>query len=134
MGADSIATQSGVNIYVAGEGAVSGYMGAYIDSDATRLNPIAGLIITIVLFIAFRTWRATIIPNVVVLGTVASALGVMAAFGVPFFVITNALPVVLIGIAVADSIHIFSQYYEEALIVLINRVPKIILILILILF
>ncbi len=111
---DSTATQSGVNIYVAGEGAVSGYMGAYIDSDATRLNPIAGLIITIVLFIAFRTWRATIIPNVVVLGTVASALGVMAAFGVPFFVITNALPVVLIGIAVADSIHIFSQYYEEA--------------------
>ncbi len=111
---DSTATQNGVKIYVAGEGAVSGYMGAYIDSDATRLNPIAGLIITIVLFIAFRTWRATIIPNVVVLGTVASALGVMAAFGVPFFVITNALPVVLIGIAVADSIHIFSQYYEEA--------------------
>ncbi len=111
---DSTATQNGVNIYVAGEGAVSGYMGAYIDSDATRLNPIAGLIITIVLFIAFRTWRATILPNVVVLGTVASALGVMAASGVPFFVITNALPVVLIGIAVADSIHIFSQYYEEA--------------------
>ena len=111
---DSTTTQNGVNIYVAGEGAVSGYMGAYIDSDATRLNPIAGLIITIVLFIAFRTWRATIIPNVVVLGTVTSALGVMAAFGIPFFVITNALPVVLIGIAVADSIHIFSQYYEEA--------------------
>ena len=111
---DSTTAHNGEKIYVAGEGAVSGYMGAYIDSDATRLNPIAGLIITIVLFIAFRTWRATLIPNVVVLGTVASALGVMAAFDVPFFVITNALPVVLIGIAVADSIHIFSQYYEEA--------------------
>jgi len=111
---DATSTQNSEKIYVAGEGAVSGYMGAYIDSDATRLNPIAGLIITIVLFIAFRTWRATFIPNLVVLGTVASALGVMASFGVPFFVITNALPVVLIGIAVADSIHIFSQYYEEA--------------------
>lgn len=110
---DSTTTPNNVKIYVAGEGAVSGYMGAYIDSDATRLNPIAGLIITIVLFIAFRTWRATMIPNIVVLGTVASALGIMAAFNVPFFVITNALPVVLIGIAVADSIHIFSQYYEE---------------------
>ena len=111
---DTTETHNGEKIYVAGEGAVSGYMGAYIDADATRLNPIAGLIITIVLFIAFRTWRGTVIPNVVVLGTVASALGVMAAFGIPFFVITNALPVVLIGIAVADSIHIFSQYYEEA--------------------
>jgi len=107
-------TENGEKIYVAGEGAVSGYMGAYIDADAMRLNPIAGLIITIVLFIAFKTWRATLLPNVVVLGTVATALGVMAAFNVPFFVITNALPVVLIGIAVADSIHIFSQYYEES--------------------
>jgi len=101
-------------IYVAGEGAVSGYMGAYIDADAQRLNPIAGLVITIVLFFAFRTLRGTLLPNLVVLGTVASALGLMAAFDVPFFVITNALPVVLIGIAVADSIHILSQYYEEA--------------------
>ena len=110
---NSVPTQNGEKVYVAGEGAVSGYLGAYIDADATRLNPLAGLIITIVLFIAFRTWRGTLVPNLVVLGTVSSALGLMAAFGIPFFVITNALPVVLIGIAVADSIHILSQYYEE---------------------
>ena len=110
---DASETLNGEKIFVAGEGAVSGYMGAYIDADATRLNPIAGLIITLVLFIAFRSWRGTFVPNVVVLGTVASALGIMAASSIPFFVITNALPVVLIGIAVADSIHIFSQYYEE---------------------
>ncbi|MBE9563768.1 MAG: MMPL family transporter, partial [Proteobacteria bacterium] len=110
---DNTNIQVNDQLYVAGEGAVSGYMGAYIDADAQRLNPIAGLIITLVLFIAFRTLRGTFIPNIVVLGTVASALGVMAAFSIPFFVITNALPVVLIGIAVADSIHIFSQYYEE---------------------
>lgn len=110
---DEAPTQQGEFIHIAGEGAVSGYMGAYIDADATRLNPIAGLIITIVLFIAFRTLRGTLLPNFVVLATVASALGLMAASGVSFFVITNALPVVLIGIAVADSIHILSQYYEE---------------------
>jgi len=37
----------------------------------------------------------------------------MAAFDVRFFVITNGLLPVLIGIAVADSFHIFSQFYEE---------------------
>ena len=104
----------GDEIHIAGEGAVSGYMGAYIDNDAKRLNPIAAFIITLMLLVAFRTLRGSLIPNLVVLGTVASALGMMAAFEVPFFVITNALPVVLIGIAVADSIHILSQYYEEA--------------------
>jgi uncharacterized protein len=106
-------TQQGETIHVAGEGAVSGYMGAYIDADAQRLNPIAALIITLILFVAFRTLRGMLLPNFVVLATVGSALGVMAAFDVSFFVITNALPVVLIGIAVADSIHILSQYYEE---------------------
>ncbi|MEN8133766.1 MAG: MMPL family transporter, partial [Pseudomonadota bacterium] len=100
-------------IHVAGEGAVSGYLGSYIDADAQRMNPLAALIITAVLFIAFRTLRGALLPNFVVLATVASALGLMAAAGVSFFVITNGLLPVLIGIAVADSIHIFSQYYEE---------------------
>jgi len=100
-------------LYVAGEGAVSGYMASYIDADAQRLNPIAGLVITLVLFVAFRTLRGVIIPNIMVLATVGAALGAMAGFGVPFFVITNALPVILIAIGVADGIHIMGQYYEE---------------------
>ncbi len=105
--------QAGEQIHVAGEGAVSGYLGSYIDADAERLNPLAALIITIVLIIAFRTVRGALLPNFVVLATVAAALGLMAAFDVRFFVITNGLLPVLIGIAVADSFHIFSQYYEE---------------------
>lgn len=54
-----------------------------------------------------------VVTSLLVAATAASALGLMAAVDVPFHVITNAMPVVLIGIAVADSIHILSQYYEE---------------------
>ena len=100
-------------LYVAGEGAVSGYLASYIDADARRLNPMAGLLITLVLFVAYRTLRGVMLPSLVVLATVAVVLGSMAGAGIPFYVITNALPVILIGIAVADSIHILSQYYEE---------------------
>lgn len=106
-------TQGGERVLVAGEGAVSGYLGSYIDADAQRLNPLAAIIITTVLFIAFRTLRGALLPNLIVLATVAAAVGSMAAFGVKFFVITNGLLPVLIGIAVADSIHIFSEYYEQ---------------------
>ncbi len=103
----------GEEIHVAGEGAVSGYLGSYIDADAQRLNPLAAIIISTILFIAFRTLRGVLLPNFVVVATVAAAIGLMAAFDVRFFVITNGLLPVLIGIAVADSFHIFSQYYEE---------------------
>jgi len=104
----------GDEIHVAGEGAVSGYLATYIDRDARRLNPISGVVITVILFLAFRTLAGTLLPNLIVLATVAIAFGSMAATGVRFFVITNGLIAALIGIAVADSIHLFHAYYERA--------------------
>ena len=111
--AASIQKPAGVEIHVAGEGAVSGYLATYIDNDAKVLNPLAGIVITVVLFVAFRTLVGALLPNLIVVGTVAMSLGMMAAFGVSFYVITNGLATILIGIAVADSIHILSQVYEE---------------------
>lgn len=101
----------GTDVHVAGEGAVMGYLSTYIDNDASRLNPMAGLIITIVLLVAFMSIRAAVLPNLVVAGTVLGSFGLMGATSTPFFVITNGLVVNLIGIAVADSIHIMSSYY-----------------------
>ncbi len=103
---------AGVELHVAGEGAVLGYLGHYIDHDASRLNPLAGLIITIMLIVAFRRLLPALLGNLVIAASVLMTLGFMAYCGVPFFVITNAMPVILIGMAVADSIHIFSHYYE----------------------
>lgn len=107
-------TSPGDVIHIAGEGAIAGYLATYIDNDAKRLNPLAALVITVILFVAFRTLGGALLPNVIVLGTLAAALGTMAAFGVSFYVITNGLATILIGIAVADSIHVLSQFYEEA--------------------
>ena len=104
---------AGNEVHVAGEGAISGYLATYIDRDATRLNPLAAVVITLVLVIAFRTFIGAMLPNIIVLGTLAVTFGSMAAFGVSFYVITNGLATILIGIAVADSIHIMSQVYEE---------------------
>lgn len=102
----------GVELHVAGEGAISGYLYNYIDRDAMRLNPIVAIVITLVLFIAFRTVRGMLLPNLVVLATVAAAFGTMAASGINFYVITNGLASILIGMAVAEPIHILTHYYE----------------------
>lgn len=102
----------GDEIHVAGEGAVSGYLGSYIDADAQKLNPIAGLVITLVILLAFRRFSPALLANVIIAASVLMTLGTMALVDVPFFVITNALPVILIGISVADSMHIFSHYFD----------------------
>jgi len=99
-------------IHVAGEGAVSGYLGSYIDADAQRLNPMAGIIITLIIIFAFRRISPGLLVNVIIAASVLMTLSIMAISDIPFFVITNALPVILIGISVADSVHIFSHYFE----------------------
>jgi predicted RND superfamily exporter protein len=103
---------AGDKIHVAGEGAVSGYLGRYIDIDAQILNPIAGFVITLIILLAFRRFSPALLANVIIAASVLMTLSVMALADVPFFVITNALPVILIGISVADSMHIFSHYFD----------------------
>lgn len=112
--ANSAELNSDESIHIAGEGALAGYFGTYIDADASRIVPFSALLIVALCFVAFGTPRGTLIPALEILATATSAIGLMAALGVSFYIITNALPVVLIGIAVADSIHILTEYYEAA--------------------
>ncbi len=111
---EAMTLPEGVEVHVAGVGAISGFLGTYIDNDAKRLNPLTAVVITLVLVVAFRSVAGAILPNLIVMATAAAALGLMAAFGVSFFVITNGLLPILIGIAVADSIHVLSEYYVRA--------------------
>lgn len=103
----------GEHLHVAGDGAVSGYLVSYINADAARLVPISVVVITLLCLLSFRTWRGVLIPGVVIFSAVAGAVGLMAAMGVPVYVITTSMPILLVGVAVADSIHVISQYYEE---------------------
>ncbi len=109
---DEQALPAEVTLHVAGEGAVSGYLGDYIDRDAKALNPLAAGLILAVLIIAYRRLLPALFALAIIVASVGGALAAMALSGVPFYVISNALPVILIGISVADAIHVFSQYYD----------------------
>ena len=102
-----------VEILVAGPAAVSGYLSAYIDADARVLQPVVFLIVLAFLYVAFMRASALLGPIVVLLGSAGGALGLMAWQGVPYFAITNALPVIIVAISVADAIHILSAYFER---------------------
>ncbi|WP_191965200.1 outer membrane lipoprotein-sorting protein [Marinobacter halotolerans] len=103
----------GFEFHVAGPGAVSGLMSAYIDQDARRMQPFVFVLVVSFIFIAFRRFGALPGPVFVVLGATGGAMGLMAWLGVPYYAITNALPVIIIAIAVADTIHILSAYYQR---------------------
>ncbi len=103
-------TGGGETLHVAGPGAMLGYLGIYMDRDAHTLAPFAALLVLLSLFLAHRSAIGVIVPTLVIAGSVAVTLGSMALLGANFYVITNALPVILIGIAVDDALHIFGEY------------------------
>lgn len=109
----------GATIHVAGQGAVGGYLSRYIDSDSRKMQPVVVGTILLVLFLAFLRLKSLVGPLLVIAAAALGAVGIMAWFGVPYFAITSALPVVILSIAVADSIHVLTAYYE-----LHNRKPN----------
>jgi predicted RND superfamily exporter protein len=111
--ADLDTTGLNFEFHVAGPGAVSGLMSAYIDNDARKMQPFVFVLVVSFIFLAFRRFGALPGPVFVVLGATGGAMGLMAWLGVPYYAITNALPVIIIAIAVADAIHILSAYYQR---------------------
>ena len=104
---------SDLAFHLAGEGAITGFIGEYIDNDALRLYPVTGSIIFFIVFLAISRKSATFSTIILIIASVVISMGTMASMGIPYFVITNALPVILIGISVADSIHIYSDYFDR---------------------
>ncbi|MEM8766391.1 MAG: MMPL family transporter, partial [Pseudomonadota bacterium] len=101
-----------VTLHVAGPAAVSAYLSKRIDGDARLMQPLVFILVLGFIYLAFRRAGALLGPLVVLLGAAGGAMGIMAWNGVPYFAITNALPVILVAIAVADGIHILSYYYR----------------------
>ena len=102
-----------VQIHVAGPAAVSGYLSSYIDQDARKLQPLVFALVLGFIFLAFRRFSALPGPLIVVVGAAGGALGIMAWLDIPYYAITNALPVIIVAISVADGIHILSSFYKH---------------------
>lgn len=106
-------TWPGLSIEVAGPAAVSGYLSDYIDADARVMQPFVFVVVLLFVYFAFLRARALLGPLLVLLGAAGGSLGVMAWLGIPYYAITNALPVILVAISVADAIHLLSAFFTR---------------------
>lgn len=110
---DHLPKQTDGKVYVSGAKAVSGIVGRLLISDLALLFPIVIAIIAIVLFISFRSARGVFLPlgNVVI--SVIWAMGLMGLLGQPLSMATMILPIILIAVGTAYTIHVINRFYEE---------------------
>ena len=82
--------------------------------DMRRLIPIVAIVVVIVLFAGFHTVRGVVLPLTVVALATLWSIGLMAWTGIPLSIISNAMPVLLIAIGTAYSIHLLARHREES--------------------
>lgn len=81
--------------------------------DLVLLAPFAALMMVLLLFMSFRTVSGTLVPLVTVIIAIVWTVGLMSMLGKSFTIISNIIPVVLLGVGIAYSVHVLSQISEN---------------------
>jgi len=100
-------------VYTGGLPVIRGEAAARMQRDMGRFLPMGLLIMLLFLFFSFRDLRGVILPFLVVILSIAFAMGTLVVLGWQIQLITIMLPVILIAIANDYGIHLMAQYQSR---------------------
>ncbi|MCB0220801.1 MAG: MMPL family transporter, partial [Chrysiogenetes bacterium] len=104
---------SGYYVYYAGSPFIDYAFFEYSLQDNQRLMPALYGLIILVLFLVIRRWTGVVYPLLVVAVTTVAVVGMIVTIGSAIQTMTAMLPMLLIAVCIADSIHIVVDYYER---------------------
>lgn len=94
--------------HLGGPPAIFSQTSAVMEEDSNKLFPGVFLVVMLLLYFLFRDLRSVFLPMLVAVLSVIWTLGSMAILGFQQNIVSTILPVFLISIGVADSIHYLS--------------------------
>ena len=74
--------------------------------------PLAMLTIFVLMLFFFRKLVLVISPMIVAMVTVISTMGLLIGLGYPVHIMSSMIPIFLMPIAVVDSVHILSEFFD----------------------
>ncbi|MFT5429926.1 MAG: putative RND superfamily exporter protein [Myxococcota bacterium] len=99
--------------HVVGGPAISISFKEAAQADVQNLVPIVFGLAFVFLALFFRRVSGVVLPFVIVVGTVVTAMGMGGWLGFSINNMTSIVPQILLAIAVADSVHILSTYFRS---------------------
>jgi len=96
-------------IYYAGSPMMITSISNLISADLIRLLPVAFLLITLVLYLGFRTVRGVIVPLLTATLSIIWVIGIMSLTGSELSMVTNNIPIVLLAVGTAYAIHVLNR-------------------------
>ncbi|MEO1582366.1 MAG: MMPL family transporter [Pseudomonadota bacterium] len=107
------ATDASTQAHIAGVATMNARLAGMVETDTRIFVPAAIVTVLLILLVALRRVSALTGPLLVIAGSAAVAIGLMGWIGARYYLITTALPVVIMAIAVADALHL-STYFLQA--------------------
>lgn len=77
--------------------------------DVFLLAPITALVIILVLYFSFRSWRGVVLPLLTVAISITWTIGLMGWLSVRISIISDVIPVILLAVGSAYTIHVLNR-------------------------
>ncbi len=75
--------------------------------------PLAMVVIFVLMLIFFRKLILIISPMIIAMVSVLSTMGLLIGLGYPVHIMSSMIPIFLMPIAVVDSVHILSEFFDR---------------------
>ena len=85
------------------------YISDLMRNDLTNLLPLAFLVIAFILFLSFRSISGVLLPLLIAVISIVWSLGTMAFLGIKMSMISNNIPIILLAIGSAYTIHVINR-------------------------
>ncbi|MCK5214064.1 MAG: MMPL family transporter [Candidatus Omnitrophica bacterium] len=98
--------------YITGLPVANDQFGAEMFKQMAVSAPLAGLVIFLLMLFFFKSAGLVIAPMIVAIATVAMTMGLLIGFRFPVHIMSSMIPIFLMPIAVLDSVHILSEFFD----------------------
>ncbi len=98
-----------VKFYFAGAPFMRQYVARVVRHDMTALIPISFLLISLILFMSFRSLRGVFLPLVTAGLSIVWAIGLFSLLGFKLSMVTNNVPIIVLAVGTAYAIHIINR-------------------------
>uniref|UniRef100_UPI00356B6057 efflux RND transporter permease subunit n=1 Tax=Pontiella sp. TaxID=2837462 RepID=UPI00356B6057 len=100
-------------VYITGQPVAQDTFGVEMLVQMATSAPMAGLAIFLLLLFFFRRFSLIIAPMLVAVVSVVATMGLLIGLGFDVHIMSSMIAIFLMPIAVADSVHILSEFFDS---------------------
>jgi predicted RND superfamily exporter protein len=101
------------NIYFAGSTFLTTYIADIISGDMLKLIPISFLLISLILFLSFRSIRGVVLPLLTAGLAIVWSIGTFVLMGFKLSMVTNNVPIIILAVGSAYTIHVLNRVNQN---------------------